>query len=208
MAGWAELLPRPKRWIGGQAYNYPPSHLNTGSGMNVPTPKGLQAPFINTRPDVAMDQRESELFAAFGSHHPYQDYLRQVNVVQVIPQMGISHKLYAPGGPQQQQNGAKDDGGTRSRNVGGSTYGAGGPYSQSAIGMGMYKTDYTQMISTGAAKPLIVHAPPQYQSGPGYLDITSQIIINGQYSMINSDMASMYANLRAPSPFEGLQQCQ
>lgn len=202
------LTRRPKRFRGSQHFDYPPSHPSTGSQTNVPRPRGYGAPLQNTRPDVTLDQRMSERKLAFLPRHPYQGWLRQRKTIQVTPTETNAHKLTAPN-PYDMNYGATDPRIGPIRSVTHSYGGAGSmttpnAYGQTASQAGMYARDYSLQTQQGQQHIGALTAAPLFQSTPGYTDLVTQQVLNGQYSQINQDMAKMYLNLRAPTPFESL----
>jgi hypothetical protein len=191
-------LTRPVNWQNPDRMNLPPSHASTGSQTNVATPKGMGAPLAQLRPDVPLAERQSELSTVFGSRVPLQNFLRQRRTVYVTPLEVNANKLCAPGRATNFP-GRNDLLGPIS--PGGQQYG----YVQSAVSMGMYNTDYTQQTQMGSVRGMNLRAPYRIQNTPGYTDVQTQLIVAGQYSTINTDLAEMYKGLRAPTPFEGRQ---
>lgn len=204
------LTRRPKRFSGSKHFDYPPAHPGTGSGTNVYKPRGFGAPLSNTREDVALDQRMTERRAAFIPRLPLQGWLRARRTVQVTPLEVNANKLTSPYAGNQNYGG-KDfiQGPIRSgiRTQGGAAgmSNAQSGYTHSATESGMYNRDYSLQTQMGTAHVGALAAAPQYISVPGYTDLTTTQVLNGQYSVINQDMAQMYLNLRAPAPFESLQ---
>lgn len=173
--------------------NYPENFIGTGQGGQPPVPKGLQAPEVITFGDEngLLDQRRSELLQT-GRINSLQTWLRQRRTVQVTPLEVDANHLYAP-------LQVVAPGGVNRDHAG---------YSQSASTLGMYRVDYSLQTQMGQVPgPGRLSAPLRPQSVPGYVDATTQVIINGQYSQINSNLAQLYQNMRAPSPWEGLQAC-
>lgn len=162
-------------------YNYPPSTAGDTGITTMPVPKGLSAPIPMERPDVILDQRLSERIQAFAPRLPIQNFLREQRVVQVIPQTTNAHHLYAPSDPT---------------NV------------DSSYAVGRYTRDYTLQTDMGKTHAGSLKSPPQLQSIPGYVDVGTTVAINGQYASINANLSSLYTNLRAPTPFEGMASCQ
>ena len=192
---------RPKRFSGGQPWNYPPAHASTGSQTNVPTPKGYGAPLANTRIDASLEQRLSERILAFSSRLPLQWWLRERRTVLVTPLDVNAHQLQAP---SSMRNWGPTEGGGSLTAPGSSGSGGQVPLSDNAMHTGMYARDYSLQTQMGAVHYPSMSAAPQLQSVPGYNDIYTQVILNGQYSMINTDLSRMYTGLRAPGPYENM----
>lgn len=178
----------------GITWNYPPAHQSTG-GQTVPTPKGLKAPVPALRPDVTLDQRRSEYRTTFGTILPLQHWLRQRVQIAVNPSTVPAHQLRAP-------DNAIAPGGGHAGNPGGT-----GEHFSGAYARGDYNTDYSLQTQMGSVHLPNLTAPYRIENGP-IIDVQLQVILNGQYSTVNTDLSSLYTNLRAPSPWEGMIQCQ
>jgi hypothetical protein len=162
-------------------YNMPRMISSTGL-QQLPQPKGFAAPPAYTpHASEILDQRISERVLAFGTRVALQNWLRQQKTVLVTPLEVDAHHLDAPSPVTS---------------------------SDSMYIQGAYNTDYTQMLSSAAA-PRVgpVNAPPAFQNIPGYTDLQTTLVLNGQYSQINANLAPLYMGLSAPGPFQGLDKC-